>query len=166
VAAGGIMDGAGIAAVLALGAQAAQLGTAFIPCPESGASQVHKESLLRAREDETQITEKFSGKAARGLANRFMREMEDKPQLAFPPRTALPASSARLAPRRASRFHRHVGRPGSAAVARLARRRADRPAGGRTAQAIQQLQKGQFMHPDPIVIVAAARTPMGAFQGS
>jgi len=84
VAAGGIMDGAGIAAVLALGAQAAQLGTAFIPCPESGAPQVHKDELLRRTEDETCITEKFSGKPARGLANRFMKEMERSPQLAFP----------------------------------------------------------------------------------
>jgi nitronate monooxygenase len=84
IAAGGIMDGAGIAAVLALGAQAAQLGTAFIPCPESGASQVHKDALLAAEEDDTRITEKFSGKPARGLVNRFMREMADKPQLPFP----------------------------------------------------------------------------------
>jgi nitronate monooxygenase len=84
VAAGGIMDGAGIAAVLALGAQAAQLGTAFISCPESGASQVHKDLLVRLTEDETAITEKFSGKPARGLVNRFIREMADAPQLAFP----------------------------------------------------------------------------------
>ena len=84
VAAGGIMDGAGIAAVLALGAQAAQLGTAFIPCPESGAPQVHKDELLRRTEDETCITEKFTGKPARGLANRFMKEMARSPQLAFP----------------------------------------------------------------------------------
>src|SRR5205807_7763036 len=84
VAAGGIMHGAGIAAVLALGAQAAQLGTAFIPCPESGASQVHKDALLALKEDDSRLTEKFSGKPARGLANRFMREMQDKPQLAFP----------------------------------------------------------------------------------
>ena len=84
VAAGGIMDGAGIAAVLALGAQAAQMGTAFITCPESGASQVHKDALLAAKEDDTRITEKFSGKPARGLVNRFMREMADKPQLPFP----------------------------------------------------------------------------------
>lgn len=84
IAAGGVMDGAGVAAVLALGAQAAQLGTAFIPCPESGASQVHKDALLAATEDDTRITEKFSGKPARGLVNRFMREMADKPQLAFP----------------------------------------------------------------------------------
>ena len=84
VAAGGIMDGAGIAAVLALGAQAAQLGTAFIPCPESGAPQIHKDELLKRKEDETRITEKFSGKPARGLVNRFMKEMERAPQLVFP----------------------------------------------------------------------------------
>jgi nitronate monooxygenase len=84
VAAGGIMDGAGIAAVLALGAQAAQMGTAFIPCPESGASRVHKDELLAAKEDDTRITEKFSGKPARGLVNRFMRDLAEKPQLPFP----------------------------------------------------------------------------------
>lgn len=84
VAAGGIMDGAGMAAGLALGAQAAQLGTAFIPCPESGASQVHKDLLVRLTEDETAITEKFSGKPARGVVNRFMREMTDAPNLVFP----------------------------------------------------------------------------------
>jgi len=89
VAAGGIMDGAGIAAALALGAQAAQLGTAFIPCPESGAAQVHKDALLKTTEDETRITEKFSGKPARGLANRFIREMADAPQLAFPAQNSL-----------------------------------------------------------------------------
>jgi nitronate monooxygenase len=86
VAAGGIMDGAGIAAVLALSAQGAQLGTAFIPCPESGAPEVHKQAILAAREDDTRITAKFSGKAARGIANRFLREAETKhlPQIAFP----------------------------------------------------------------------------------
>ena len=89
VAAGGIMDGAGIAAALALGAQAAQLGTAFIPCPESGAPQVHKDSVLAAREDSTLVTEKFSGKPARGLANRFNRDMRDAPQLPFPAQNAL-----------------------------------------------------------------------------
>src|SRR6185503_8556039 len=89
VAAGGIMDGAGIAAALALGAQGAQLGTAFLPCPESGASRIHKESLLAAREDDTLVTEKFSGKPARGLSNRFMREMRNAPQLQFPAQNAL-----------------------------------------------------------------------------
>lgn len=91
VAAGGIMDGAGIAAVLALGAQAAQLGTAFIPCPESGASPVHKQALLAACEDDTRITEKFSGKPARGLVNRFMTEMAQAPQLPFPAQNSITA---------------------------------------------------------------------------
>jgi nitronate monooxygenase len=89
VAAGGIMDGAGVAAVLALGAQAAQLGTAFIPCPESGASQVHKDLLVRLAEDDTTITEKFSGKPARGIVNRFIEQMADAPQLAFPAQNSL-----------------------------------------------------------------------------
>jgi nitronate monooxygenase len=89
VAAGGIMDGAGVAAALALGAQLAQLGTAFIPCPESGASQAHKDAVLAASEDDTSITEKFSGKPARGLTNRFMKEMAAAPQLAFPAQNAV-----------------------------------------------------------------------------
>jgi len=91
VAAGGIMDGAGLAAVLSLGAQAAQLGTAFIPCPESGAPAIHKQAVLAAREDATRITEKFSGKPARGIVNRFLREAEAKhfPKIAFPAQNIL-----------------------------------------------------------------------------
>jgi nitronate monooxygenase len=91
VAAGGIMDGEGIAAALALGAGLAQLGTAFVPCPESGAPQVHKDLLLAATEDSTRLTEKFSGKPARGLANRFIDEMaaQNAPQLAFPAQNAV-----------------------------------------------------------------------------
>jgi len=91
VAAGGIMDGAGIAAALALGAQAAWLGTAFIPCPESGSPRAHKEGVLNSKEDESLVTEKFSGKPARAIANRFMREMHERaaPQLPFPAQNAL-----------------------------------------------------------------------------
>lgn len=91
VAAGGIMDGAGIAAVLALGAQAAWLGTAFVPCAESGASPEHKQSILDSKEDTTLVTEKFSGKPARAVSNRFMREMHERaaPQLVFPAQNAL-----------------------------------------------------------------------------
>ncbi len=84
VAAGGIMDGAGIAAALALGAQGAQLGTAFIPCPEGGAPEVHKRSLLAQQDDNSTITEKFTGKPARGIANRYIREARANPQLPFP----------------------------------------------------------------------------------
>jgi nitronate monooxygenase len=71
VAAGGIMDGAGIAAVLALGAQAAQLGTAFVVCPESGAPAAHKKAIVDMDGDETTMTQAFSGKPARGVRNRF-----------------------------------------------------------------------------------------------
>jgi nitronate monooxygenase len=91
IAAGGIMDGAGIAAALALGAQAAWLGTAFIPCPESGAPGPHKKAVLDASEDVTVITEKFSGKPARAIVNRFLREMHQRaaPQLVFPAQNLL-----------------------------------------------------------------------------
>jgi nitronate monooxygenase len=89
VAAGGIMDGAGIAAVLALGAQAAQLGTAFVPCTESGASAEHKGAILAAQEDDTVITDKFSGKPARGIVNRYIREMCDAATLPFPAQNTL-----------------------------------------------------------------------------
>ena len=72
-----------------MAAQAAQLGTAFIPCPESGAPEVHKRAILEAREDDTRVTEKFSGKPARGLANRFMRDAAAFPQIAFPAQNVL-----------------------------------------------------------------------------
>jgi nitronate monooxygenase len=86
VAAGGIMDGAAVAAVLALGAQAAQVGTAFIPCPESAASEPYRAALLGSGEDETSVTDKFSGKPARGVRNRYMQEAAagDIPRLPFP----------------------------------------------------------------------------------
>ncbi|SOZ18007.1 2-nitropropane dioxygenase, NPD [Cupriavidus taiwanensis] len=70
IAAGGIMDGAGITAALALGAQAAQLGTAFIACPETVADGPYREALLQARRP-TVLTRAISGRHARGLANRF-----------------------------------------------------------------------------------------------
>jgi nitronate monooxygenase len=91
VAAGGIMDGAGIAAVLSLGAQAAQIGTAFIPCPESGATETYRAALLAATEDDTTLTDRFSGKPARGLRNRFIRESAraDFPKLPFPAQSQL-----------------------------------------------------------------------------
>jgi nitronate monooxygenase len=73
VAAGGIMDGAGIAAVLALGAQAAQLGTAFIACPESAADAAFRAAVQDPRTAHTAMTAAISGRRARGLYNRFMR---------------------------------------------------------------------------------------------
>jgi nitronate monooxygenase len=76
VASGGIMDGRGIAAVLALGAAGAQLGTAFVTCEEAGVPDAYKQALLDAHEDQTRITRAFSGRPARGIVNRFMREFE------------------------------------------------------------------------------------------
>ncbi|MBU8536632.1 NAD(P)H-dependent flavin oxidoreductase [Falsiroseomonas tokyonensis] len=71
IAAGGIMDGAGIRAALALGAMAAQLGTAFIACPESSADLAHREGLRGPGGAHTVMTPAISGRPARCLANRF-----------------------------------------------------------------------------------------------
>jgi nitronate monooxygenase len=76
IASGGIMDGRGIVAALALGASAAQMGTAFLTCKEAGIPEAYKEAILRAREDQTRITRAFSGRPARGIVNRFMKEVE------------------------------------------------------------------------------------------
>lgn len=74
IASGGIMDGRGVAAALALGASGVQLGTAFLTCTESGIPEVYREAILRAREDQTRITRAFSGRPARGISNRFLEE--------------------------------------------------------------------------------------------
>lgn len=74
VAAGGIMDGAGIYAARALGACGAQLGTAFILCPESSATPEHRAAFATQRVHETRITNYISGRPARGLANRLYLE--------------------------------------------------------------------------------------------
>jgi nitronate monooxygenase len=77
IASGGIMDGRGIAAALMLGACAAQLGTAFLTTQEAGVAAAYKDAIIAAAEDETRITRAFSGRPARGIVNRFMREVED-----------------------------------------------------------------------------------------
>jgi nitronate monooxygenase len=71
IAAGGIMDGAGIAAVLALGAVAAQMGTAFVACPESAADDAYRAALAGPAASHTVMTSAISGRPARALANRF-----------------------------------------------------------------------------------------------
>jgi nitronate monooxygenase len=76
IASGGIMDGRGIAAALALGASAVQLGTAFLTCDEAGVPEAYQAAILGARETQTRITRAFSGRPARGIVNRFMREVE------------------------------------------------------------------------------------------
>ena len=75
IAAGGISDGRGIVAALALGADAVQMGTAFLTSEESGSPQVAKDAILNAQETDTVLTKTFSGKPARGLMNDFIKIM-------------------------------------------------------------------------------------------
>ncbi|MET8976081.1 nitronate monooxygenase [Streptomyces sp. NPDC004539] len=84
IAAGGIMRGAQIAAVMAAGASAAQLGTAFLATPESGAAAVHKQALTNPLFARTELTRAFSGRPARGLVNRFLREHGPYAPAAYP----------------------------------------------------------------------------------
>lgn len=98
VAAGGIMDGRGVAAAFALGASAAALGTAFLACPESGASRPYKDAILSRRDDDaTRLTRAFTGRFARGIGNRFMEVLEGAPVLPYPLQNALTADLRREA---------------------------------------------------------------------
>lgn len=76
IAAGGIMDGRGIAAALALGASAVQMGTAFLTCDESASNAIHRRAILSAGEHQIRTTRAFSGRPARGITNGFMVEAE------------------------------------------------------------------------------------------
>ena len=84
VAAGGIMEGKHIKRVINIGAKAAQLGTAFLTCPEAGTSKVHKHYLLNEQKRKTIITKAFSGRMARGINNKFIDEMNGKKIFPFP----------------------------------------------------------------------------------
>lgn len=98
IAAGGIADGRGIAAAIALGASGVQVGTAYLRCPESRVSALHREALAAARDDGTRITNVLTGRPARGLANRVVRELG--PMRADVP--AFPGAAGGLAPLRAA----------------------------------------------------------------
>ncbi|KMS54997.1 2-nitropropane dioxygenase [Novosphingobium barchaimii LL02] len=84
VAAGGIMDGAGIAAALDLGAVAAQMGTAFVGCPESAADEAYRAALAGPGAYRTVLTPLISGRPARALANRFTALAGDVPVPDYP----------------------------------------------------------------------------------
>jgi len=75
IAAGGIADARGIVAAFALGAAAVQIGTAYLLCPEAQISPIYRQALKEAQDDETAITNVFTGRPARGIANRLMREV-------------------------------------------------------------------------------------------
>jgi nitronate monooxygenase len=74
IAAGGIADARGIVAALALGASAVQIGTAYLQCPESKASAVHRAALAAAYDNDTVLTNVVTGRPARGIINRLIRE--------------------------------------------------------------------------------------------
>jgi nitronate monooxygenase len=76
IAAGGIADGRGVAAVLALGAEAAQVGTAFLACDESNAHPAHRAALRGARAKDTVLTRGFTGRLGRGLRNTLADALE------------------------------------------------------------------------------------------
>ncbi len=84
IAAGGIMNGHGIAAAMLLGAQGAQMGTAFLACPESGIAPAWRSALMAARDDSTRLTRVFSGRPGRGIVNDFMEQMRPH-EAALPP---------------------------------------------------------------------------------
>jgi nitronate monooxygenase len=97
LAAGGIADGRGIAAAAMLGASAVQIGTAYLFCPEAKIPKVHADALAAVGDDSTAVTNVFTGRPARGIVNRIMRDLgpisEDAP--------VFPTAGAALAPLRA-----------------------------------------------------------------
>jgi nitronate monooxygenase len=98
IAAGGIADARGIAAAFALGASAVQIGTAYLFCPEAKVSQLHREALRRARDNDTILTNVFTGRPARGIVNRIAREAGPMSDLA----PEFPLAACAIAPLRAT----------------------------------------------------------------
>ena len=98
IAAGGIADAAGVAAAMRLGAAAVQLGTAFLLCPEATTSAVHRAALQSQAAHHTALTNLFTGRPARGIVNRLMRELGAMSALA----PAFPTADNALAPLRAA----------------------------------------------------------------
>jgi nitronate monooxygenase len=105
IAAGGIGDARGIAAAMMLGASAVQLGTAYLFCPESTIAPLHRAALAEGRDDGTALTNIFSGRPARAIANKLVRDLgpmaTDAPQF--------PLAAAAVAPLRAASEKRGSG---------------------------------------------------------
>jgi nitronate monooxygenase len=98
IAAGGIADGRGIVAALALGASAVQIGTAYLFCPEANVTPMHRNALRAVRDDGTTLTNVFTGRPARGVINRIMREVGPL----SPDAPAFPLAAGALAPLKAA----------------------------------------------------------------
>lgn len=97
IAAGGIADGRGVAAAFALGAAGVQIGTAFLFTPESLITELHRAVLAGARDDQTALTNVFTGRPARGIVNRIMRDIGPISKQA----PAFPTAGGALAPLKA-----------------------------------------------------------------
>jgi nitronate monooxygenase len=98
IAAGGVGDGRGVAAAFALGASAAQIGTAYLRTDQAKTSALHRAALARASDDATRLTNLFTGRPARGLMNRFLSEVGPLSPDAPP----FPLAAAAIAPLRAA----------------------------------------------------------------
>jgi nitronate monooxygenase len=96
IAAGGIADASGVAAAMALGAVAAHIGTAYLLCPEATTRPVHREALRSETGRHTAVTNLFSGRPARGIVNRIMKELGPVNEMV----PAFPLAAAALAPLR------------------------------------------------------------------
>ena len=105
IAAGGIADAQGVAAAMALGAAGVQVGTAYLLCPEAATSAVHRAALKSDAARVTALTNLFSGRPARSIVNRIIRELG--PMSAAVP--AFPLAAAAIAPLRAGAESRGSG---------------------------------------------------------
>ncbi|AOY92196.1 2-nitropropane dioxygenase [Cupriavidus sp. USMAA2-4] len=98
IAAGAIADGRGVAAAFALGASAAQIGTAYLLTPQAGRSALHRAAVRAGRDDTTRLTNLYTGRPARGLLTRFMREQGPMSEVA----PAFPLATGAVDPLRAA----------------------------------------------------------------
>jgi nitronate monooxygenase len=105
IAAGGIADARGVAAALALGAAAAQVGTAYLSCAETTTSAVHRAALASDAARHTALTNLFTGRPSRGIVNRLMREVGPIASVA----PAFPLATSAIAPLRAKAESRGSG---------------------------------------------------------
>lgn len=105
IAAGGIADAAGVRAAMALGAAGVQVGTAYMLCPEASTSQVHRAALQSPAAQHTALTTLFTGRPARGIVNRSMRELGPLCPSAPP----FPTATAAIAPLRAAAEKQGLG---------------------------------------------------------
>ena len=130
IAAGGIADGRGIAAAFALGASAIQIGTAYLPTPQSTISTIHRDALRTAKDDSTRLTNLFTGRPARGIFESVHPRTwaDERPRASIPPRSRRDCSASRFS-RKAGlrRVFAAVGRTGRRARSRRGRRRPHHP---------------------------------------